>query len=223
MSDQRMPEMTGVEFLRQVKRLRPDATRLLFTGYADIKAVIDAINEGHVFRYITKPWDPDELEAVIRQAVEQHDLLVERRPPDRRAAGDERAARRGEPAEGGVHRGRQPRAEHAGRRGPGDDRALEDDRQAARRPRPRARLGRPDPGRRQAAGRHGRADAQAAPGRPVRRARSTCEPTELGPADPRRRRRPAAVPRGAPPAGRGSRSTRTSARPRSTRPRSATS
>jgi signal transduction histidine kinase len=79
MSDQRMPEMTGVEFLRRAKCLRPDATRLLFTGYADIKAVIDAINEGNVFRYLTKPWDPDDLAAAVRQAVEHHDLIVERR------------------------------------------------------------------------------------------------------------------------------------------------
>jgi signal transduction histidine kinase len=79
MSDQRMPEMTGVEFLRRAKKLRPYATRLLFTGYADIKAVIDAINEGNVFRYITKPWDPDEMVALVRQAVEQHDLIAEKR------------------------------------------------------------------------------------------------------------------------------------------------
>lgn len=79
MTDQRMPQMTGVEFLRHAKRLRPDATRLLFTGYADLKAVIDAINEGNVFRYITKPWDAEEMQTVVRQAVEHHDLLVERR------------------------------------------------------------------------------------------------------------------------------------------------
>jgi signal transduction histidine kinase len=79
LTDQRMPEMTGVEFLRHAKRLRPDATRLLFTGHADLKAVIDAINQGSVFRYVTKPWDPEELQTIIRQAVEQHDLLVERR------------------------------------------------------------------------------------------------------------------------------------------------
>lgn len=78
MSDQRMPSMTGVEFLSEVKRIQPEATRLLFTGYADVKAIIDAINQGHVFRYITKPWDPEELQAVVRQAVEHHDLLVER-------------------------------------------------------------------------------------------------------------------------------------------------
>ncbi len=79
MTDQRMPEMTGVDFLRDVRRDRPDAIRLLFTGYADIKAVIDAINEGHVYRYITKPWDPDELLALLHQAGEQYDLLQERR------------------------------------------------------------------------------------------------------------------------------------------------
>jgi signal transduction histidine kinase len=78
MTDQRMPGTTGVEFLRTVRRDRPDAIRLLFTGYADIKAVIDAINEGHVYRYITKPWDPDELLTVLHQAGEQYDLLQER-------------------------------------------------------------------------------------------------------------------------------------------------
>jgi signal transduction histidine kinase len=79
MTDQRMPEMTGVEFLRRVRGAHPDAIRLLFTGYADIKAVIDAINQGNIYRYISKPWDPDELLAVIRQAQEQYDLLVERK------------------------------------------------------------------------------------------------------------------------------------------------
>ena len=78
MSDQRMPEMTGVAFLGQVKKLHPDATRLLFTGYADIRAVIDAINQGNIFRYVTKPWDAEELATVIRQAVDQHALIVEK-------------------------------------------------------------------------------------------------------------------------------------------------
>lgn len=79
LTDQRMPGMSGVEFLGHVKRIHPDATRLMFTGYADIKAVIDAINEGHVFRYLGKPWEPEELEVVVRQAVDHHRLLVDRR------------------------------------------------------------------------------------------------------------------------------------------------
>ena len=78
MTDQRMPGMTGVELLHQVREMHPDAMRLLFTGYADIRAVIDAINRGNVYRYITKPWDPDELQAVVRDAVERHDLIAER-------------------------------------------------------------------------------------------------------------------------------------------------
>ena len=61
MTDQRMPQMTGVELLHRMKTEFPGAMRLIFTGYADIKTVIDAINQGHVFRYITKPWDPEEL------------------------------------------------------------------------------------------------------------------------------------------------------------------
>lgn len=79
MTDQRMPETTGVEFLTKLRGEHPDAMRLLFTGYADIRAVIEAINQGNVFRYITKPWDPEELEAVIRQACERFDLIVERK------------------------------------------------------------------------------------------------------------------------------------------------
>ena len=65
MTDQRMPQMTGVEFLRHVKTDHPEAMRLIFTGYADIRAVIDAINQGNVFRYVSKPWDPEELLAAF--------------------------------------------------------------------------------------------------------------------------------------------------------------
>jgi signal transduction histidine kinase len=79
MTDQRMPGMTGVEFLHNIRGEHPEAIRLLFTGYADIKAVIDAINAGNVYRYITKPWDPDELQAVIREACERYDLIAERK------------------------------------------------------------------------------------------------------------------------------------------------
>lgn len=79
MTDQRMPEMTGVEFLQELRNTHPDIVRLLFTGYADIRAVINAINDGNVFRYITKPWDSGELQTVLRQAAERYDLLADRK------------------------------------------------------------------------------------------------------------------------------------------------
>jgi signal transduction histidine kinase len=79
MTDQRMPEMTGVELLAQVKEKWPDAVRLLFTGYAEMRAVVDAINRGNVYRYITKPWNVDELQTIIRQACDRYDLVAERR------------------------------------------------------------------------------------------------------------------------------------------------
>ncbi len=62
MSDQRMPGMTGVEVLHHARKIRPEATRLLFTAYADIRGGHRryAINQGSVFHYITKPWEPDE-------------------------------------------------------------------------------------------------------------------------------------------------------------------
>jgi signal transduction histidine kinase len=78
MTDQRMPGTSGVEFLGKVRSKHPEAIRLLFTGYADIRAVIDAINHGKVYRYINKPWDPDELQAIIREAVERYELIIER-------------------------------------------------------------------------------------------------------------------------------------------------
>jgi signal transduction histidine kinase len=78
LSDQRMPGMTGVEVLHQARSIRPETTRLLFTAYADIRAVIDAINHGHIFHYVTKPWEPEELEAVVRQSVDQYNLVMER-------------------------------------------------------------------------------------------------------------------------------------------------
>lgn len=78
LADQRMPGMTGVELLHQAAVVRPQTTRVLFTAYTDLSVVIDAINRGDVFRYIGKPWEPGELEAVVRQAVERHELLAEK-------------------------------------------------------------------------------------------------------------------------------------------------
>ena len=79
MTDQRMPRMTGIELVGRVKTEYPDAIRIVFTGYADIKAVIDAINSGILFRYVTKPWDPDELIELLHNATAQYDARVERR------------------------------------------------------------------------------------------------------------------------------------------------
>jgi signal transduction histidine kinase len=78
LSDQRMPGMSGVEVLREAMAIRPETTRLLFTAYSDLHTVVDAINHGNVFRYLAKPYDPDYLSAVVRQAVEHHDLIVEK-------------------------------------------------------------------------------------------------------------------------------------------------
>lgn len=76
LSDQRMPGMTGVDFFSRIKHKYPDALRLLLTGYTDIEAVVNAINEGQVFRYVTKPWNPAELESIIREAFEKYELIT---------------------------------------------------------------------------------------------------------------------------------------------------
>lgn len=77
LGDQRMPEMTGVEFFKKSLNIQPDATRILITGYSDIEAIIQAINEGQVFYYINKPWEPDDLRIIIRRAAEQYQLIHE--------------------------------------------------------------------------------------------------------------------------------------------------
>jgi DNA-binding NtrC family response regulator len=79
MTDQRMPEMTGVELLRRARGECPEAIRLIFTGYADIKAVVDAINQGQIYRYLTKPWDPDELREMLHEACAHYERITERR------------------------------------------------------------------------------------------------------------------------------------------------
>ena len=77
LSDQRMPGMTGVEFFKVLKEEYPDTIRILITGYSDIQAVIDAINEGQIYRYIAKPWEPNDLLLVIQQAIEVYSLRKE--------------------------------------------------------------------------------------------------------------------------------------------------
>jgi DNA-binding NtrC family response regulator len=79
MTDQRMPQMTGVEMLTRARVECPQAVRIVLTGYADLKAVVDAINRAEIYRYLTKPCDSDELTAVLRQACEHYEALAERR------------------------------------------------------------------------------------------------------------------------------------------------
>jgi response regulator RpfG family c-di-GMP phosphodiesterase len=76
-SDQRMPVMSGVQFLEKARELSPLSIRILLTGYADIGAVMDAINKGGAYRYITKPWNDSELMMVIQDAVDKYSLLKE--------------------------------------------------------------------------------------------------------------------------------------------------
>ncbi|KOR33160.1 hypothetical protein TI05_02655, partial [Achromatium sp. WMS3] len=68
-SDQRMPNMQGTELLKQVRNISPLSLGILLTGYADLPAVIGAINEGEIFRYLTKPWDTDEINRVLEKAT----------------------------------------------------------------------------------------------------------------------------------------------------------
>ena len=76
-TDQRMPEMTGIQFLEEVQKLNPEPMRILLTGYSDINAVIDAINKGQVYRYLSKPWQEDELRTTIESAFEVFRLRKE--------------------------------------------------------------------------------------------------------------------------------------------------
>src|SRR5260370_12788612 len=70
MTDQRMPAMTGIELLDQTVPLRPHMVRLLLTGYTDVGALIQAINSGNVYRYLTKPWDNDDLRMTVSRSLE---------------------------------------------------------------------------------------------------------------------------------------------------------
>lgn len=78
-TDQRMPKMTGVEFLEKVILIYPDPMRILLTGYADMNAVVDAVNKGKIFHYLTKPWNEDELDKTI---VSAYEVLLKKREVD---------------------------------------------------------------------------------------------------------------------------------------------
>ena len=76
-SDQRMPQMTGAQFLEKAKEIFPDAIRFLLTGYSDMEAIVDAVNKGEIHRYLNKPWNDDDLLLQVRQALEQYELVLE--------------------------------------------------------------------------------------------------------------------------------------------------
>lgn len=73
-SDQRMPEMKGTEFLSKTVPQFPDTMRIILTGFTDVEDLVDAINSGQVYKYITKPWDPNELKTVVQRAVETYEF-----------------------------------------------------------------------------------------------------------------------------------------------------
>lgn len=76
-SDQRMPEMNGTDFFNSIKDTYANSMRILLTGYSDIDAVVDAINQGQVYRYVTKPWKETEMIDIIKSAFEVYTLRME--------------------------------------------------------------------------------------------------------------------------------------------------
>ena len=76
-TDQRMPGMTGSEFLAKVYERFPETTRIILTGFADMKSTVQAINDGHIYAYVNKPWEPDELKQIVKRAYDHHRLLTE--------------------------------------------------------------------------------------------------------------------------------------------------
>jgi len=76
-TDQRMPNITGIQFLEKVLLIYPDPIRILLTGYADMNAVIDAVNKGKIYHYLSKPWNEEELELTIARAYEVYEKNLE--------------------------------------------------------------------------------------------------------------------------------------------------
>ena len=76
-ADQRMPKITGLQFLQRAKEIAPLAVPIIVTAYTDVDVLIEAINMGHIYRYVTKPWDSKEMRGVLLQALERYHLLAE--------------------------------------------------------------------------------------------------------------------------------------------------
>ena len=74
LSDMRMPEMNGAQFLEKVREKWPDTVRILLTGYAEIGATIDAINKGQIYRYVSKPWEHNDITLIVKHALQQKTL-----------------------------------------------------------------------------------------------------------------------------------------------------
>jgi DNA-binding NtrC family response regulator len=78
-SDNRLPAMSGIEFLAKVRQVHSDTVRMLITGYPDLESAVSAINKGQVYRYILKPWENDELKLLVKQALDYYDVLRDNR------------------------------------------------------------------------------------------------------------------------------------------------
>jgi len=74
-SDQRMPDMTGIELMKKTVDLRPQMVKILLTGYTDVEALIESINCGLVYRYLTKPWNNDDLRLTVSRALEHYEVI----------------------------------------------------------------------------------------------------------------------------------------------------
>ncbi|HEX7722509.1 MAG TPA: response regulator [Pyrinomonadaceae bacterium] len=73
-SDQRMPQMTGIELMKKAVEVRPQMVKILLTGYTDISALIESVNSGLVYRYLTKPWNNDDLQLTVARALEHYEI-----------------------------------------------------------------------------------------------------------------------------------------------------
>ncbi|MBU0549156.1 MAG: response regulator [Candidatus Omnitrophica bacterium] len=78
-SDNRLPDISGIDFLVKVRQLYPDTIRILITGYPGLDSAIEAINKGQVYRYIPKPWENEELKLIVKQAFDYYDVMKDNR------------------------------------------------------------------------------------------------------------------------------------------------